>query len=78
MRIKGFYLLARLVPAQNPLLINENVEFLVDYVNDCTDLSKFAFWNSLGRDKQKEICLAMTLRGNCGNHYIYTVADLKS
>jgi len=64
LHVKGIFLLARMHPEDSPFKEKHNVDFIIDYLNNSTNLPTYKFWKNLSRSKQIRICKLMSLRGN--------------
>jgi len=51
-------------PEDSPFKEKHNVDFIIDYLNNSTNLPTYKFWKNLSRSKQIRICKLMSLRGN--------------
>lgn len=61
LHIKGLYLVAKLKPSDDILSREENIEFIVDFL-DSTELKGISFWNKLERDVKIAAARFITLR----------------
>lgn len=62
LHVKGIYLCARFMPEEGPFSDPNNLRYTVDFLQNSTDLSKFKFWTSLSRRRQKAAVKLMSLR----------------
>lgn len=62
MHVKGIYLCARHMPEEGPFADPNNLNYMVDFLQNSTEMAKYKFWTTLSRRRQKAGIKLMSLR----------------